>query len=376
MIQSIDITKLATDTIAQKAITHSQEQMNEFASMSFPQILDKIVNSAVDLTLKIAIAILVFYIGKFLINRIYSVVKKILVNRQVELSLSTFILSLMRIALMFILIITVIGILGIETSSFIAIFASAGVAIGMAMSGTLQNFAGGVLILFIKPYKVGDFIEVQGYSGTVKEIQIFYTIINTVDNKAIVIPNGALSTGTINNFSREEYRRVEWNVGISYGDDYEAAKKLVLEMLAKDSRVVEKYIEDDRKKYNTNATPEEEPSEQPSDDIPEDVPHHSRLWRLFHRKRKAFRQRLAARIEEERNKPEITFAIPPIDRSPYVGLKELADSSVNITIRAWTRSEFYWDLYFDINEKIYKEFPKAGLSFPFPQMDVHINNEN
>ena len=220
MIQSIDITKLATDTIAQKAITHSQEQMNEFASMSFPQIIDKIVNSAVDLTLKIAIAILVFYIGKFLINRIYSVVKKILVNRQVELSLSTFILSLMRIALMFILIITVIGILGIETSSFIAIFASAGVAIGMAMSGTLQNFAGGVLILFIKPYKVGDFIEVQGYSGTVKEIQIFYTIINTVDNKAIVIPNGALSTGTINNFSREEYRRVEWNVGISYGDDY------------------------------------------------------------------------------------------------------------------------------------------------------------
>ena len=147
-------------------------------------------------------------------------------------------------------------------------------------------------------------------------------------------------------------------------------------MLAKDSRVVEKYIEDDRKKYNTNATPEEETSEQPSDDIPEDEPHHSRLWRLFHRKRKAFRQRLAARIEEERNKPEITFAIPPIDRSPYVGLKELADSSVNITIRAWTRSEFYWDLYFDINEKIYKEFPKAGLSFPFPQMDVHINNEN
>ena len=118
--------------------------------------------------------------------------------------------------LYFILIITIIGILGIETSSFIAIFASAGVAIGMALSGTLQNFAGGVLILLLKPYKVGDFIEVQGYSGKVKSIQLFNTVINTVDNKAIIVPNGALSTSSINNYSLEQYRCVVWSVGLSY----------------------------------------------------------------------------------------------------------------------------------------------------------------
>ena len=153
---------------------------------------------------KIAIALAVFFIGKWIINRIYHFISKAFIRRNVELSLRTFLLSLIRIILMLILIVIVIGILGINTSSFLAIFASAGLAIGMALSGTLQNFAGGVMILLFKPYKVGDFIEAQGYSGTVKEIQIFNTILNTPDNKTIIIPNGGLSTGSLNNYSKRD----------------------------------------------------------------------------------------------------------------------------------------------------------------------------
>lgn len=358
---------------AEKALSATEQNLSNLTSMDLSQILDKLVNGTVDLAFKIAIAIAVFYIGKFIINRIYRFVKAILVKRQVELSLATFILSLIKITLLFVLIITVIGILGIETSSFIAIFASAGVAVGMALSGTLQNFAGGVLILLIKPYKVGDYIEVQGLSGTVKEIQIFYTIINTIDNKAIIIPNGSLSTGTINNYSKEEYRRVDWTVGISYGDDYELAKKVALEILSKDKRVVKKYIEDDRKKYKALNSEQEIVAQEV---ITEDDDKHSFIWRMFHRKHAKLKRKIAEKIEEEKNKPEITLITKPIDRSPFVGLSQLADSSVNITIRAWTRAEFYWGLYFDVNEKIYTEFPKAGLSFPFPQMDVHLDKND
>ena len=142
------------------------------------------------------------------------------------------------------MLITVIGILGLETSSFLAIFASVGVAIGMALSGTLQNFAGGVLILLLKPYKIGDYIEAQGYAGTVKEIQIFHTIITTYDNKSIIIPNGGLSTGSINNWNREAYRRVDWTISISYGDDVATARKVITDILLADHRVVKEYVED------------------------------------------------------------------------------------------------------------------------------------
>ncbi|MDE6176910.1 MAG: mechanosensitive ion channel family protein, partial [Paramuribaculum sp.] len=171
-----------------------------------------------------------------------------MVRRNVDKSLSTFVLSLVQIVLYFILIVTVIGILGINTSSFIALFASAGVAIGMALSGTLQNFAGGVLILLLKPYRIGDFIEAQGFSGTVTEIQIFSTIICTADNKSIIIPNGGLSTGTINNWSREDYRRVEWTVSLSYGDDVATAKKAILDILESFDEIVKDDIASHRRR--------------------------------------------------------------------------------------------------------------------------------
>ena len=211
-------------------------------SLPFDELMTRLVSSMVTFAINLGIAILVFYVGQIVIKKIYKIVNGIFLRRDVDDSLASFILSLVRMVLYFILIVTVVGILGIETSSFIAIFASAGVAIGMALSGTLQNFAGGVLILLLKPYKVGDYVEAQGYAGTVREIQIFHTVITTPDNKSIIIPNGGLSTGSINNYSRLEYRRVDWIVSISYGDSVDAARAKILEILLNDHRVVKKFI--------------------------------------------------------------------------------------------------------------------------------------
>ena len=200
------------------SVPDPKEELAALKNMSFDQIISTIASDLAHFAISLTAAILVFYAGRFLIGRIYAVVNRMLTRHNTEPSLVTFILSAVRIVLYFILIITVIGILGIETSSFLALFASAGVAVGMALSGTLQNFAGGVLILALKPYKIGDYIEAQGFAGTVKKIEIFNTIITTPDNKTIIIPNGALSTSPINNSNIQPYRRVEWNVGISYGD--------------------------------------------------------------------------------------------------------------------------------------------------------------
>ena len=187
---------------------------------------------------KILFAVIVLIVGRWLVRRLNKLVNKILTKREVDASLTTFVRSLVSITLNLLLVIVIIGILGIETSSFIALFASAGVAVGMALSGTLQNFAGGVMILLFKPFKVGDFIEAQGQSGTVREIQIFNTILTTADNKVIIIPNGGLSTGLMKNYSKEPTRRVDWEFGIAYGDDYTKAREVLARLLDADSRVL------------------------------------------------------------------------------------------------------------------------------------------
>ena len=176
------------------------------------------------------VAIIVYFIGSWLIKRIAKLITKMLQRSNVDPTLYSFLTSIANVVLWFALIIVIISILGIETSSFIALFASAGVAIGMALSGTLQNFAGGVMILLFKPYKVGDFIEAQGYAGTVKAIQIFNTIIRTNDAQTIIIPNGGLATGTMKNYSTEPYRRVDLEFQFAYGTDYEDVKKAIGEI--------------------------------------------------------------------------------------------------------------------------------------------------
>lgn len=212
--------------------------MENLSAISLDTLISKLIDLSVSLGSKLLIALIVFFIGRWLIRRIQRLVVNIMQKRHVEASLFSFVKSLVSITLNFLFVIILISILGIETSSFIALFASAGVAIGMALSGTLQNFAGGVMILLFKPFKVGDYIEGQGQSGTVTEIQIFNTIIGTPDNKVIIIPNGGLSTGITKNYSTAETRRVDWEFGIAYGDSYEKAKTVITRLIESDKRIL------------------------------------------------------------------------------------------------------------------------------------------
>ena len=261
-------------------------------------VFDKLVSFGISAGGHILTAIVVFLVGKLIVNALNRLVAKILDKRHVDTSVKTFLKSLTNILLTIILIISVIGALGINTTSFAALLASAGVAIGMALSGNLQNFAGGLIILLFKPYKVGDLIESQGVIGVVSEIQILHTIITTADNKVIYIPNGSLSSGVVINYSNKDTRRVEWTVGVEYGEDYTKVEQTVRDILAADLRVLK--------------TPE-----------------------------------------------------------PFIVLSALDASSVNVMIRVWVKSSDYWDVYFDINKKIYAVFNEKGIGFPFPQLTVH-----
>ncbi|HIS33801.1 MAG TPA: mechanosensitive ion channel [Candidatus Avirikenella pullistercoris] len=270
--------------------------------MSIEDIIKTVTTSLIEIALKILLAIAIYFIGRWIIRRILRILKHIFEKHNVDTSLRTFLDNLVSISLTIILFIIIIGVLGLNTSSFIAIFASAGLAIGMALSGTLQNFAGGVMLLLLKPYHVGDYIEAQGQSGTVKSIQLFNTIINTPDNKTIIIPNGGISTGIINNYSKETTRRVEWIIGIEYGNDFDQAKTVIKELLDADTRI----------------------------------------------------------LQEPAYLIEIT---------------QLADSAVNIVVRAWVNSSDYWNVFFEMNAKIYKTLPQRGINFPFPQMDIHLKKD-
>lgn len=230
-VNGIKETTGAVGAAVETAVSNPSEIVNKVSGIDWGGLLTSMSSAVMAFGFRLLAALAVFFIGKFIINKLHKMLRVVMEKKKVEPSLTTFLLSLLRFTLLFLLIVTVVAILGIETSSFIAIFASAGVAIGLALSGTLQNFAGGVLILLLKPFKVGDFIVAGGNSGTVKEIQIFNTVILTPSNERISIPNGGLSTDTITNFSSEKYRRVEWNVGISYGDSVAKAREAILGIL-------------------------------------------------------------------------------------------------------------------------------------------------
>lgn len=265
---------------------------------SIDKILDQLLASGIELGKSILTALAIYFIGRYVIKGVNKLVARVIAKRDLEPSVRSFLSSLVNITLTVFLIIAVISALGVETTSFAALLASAGVAIGMALSGNLQNFAGGLLILLIKPFKVGDFIEAQGLTGTVKEIQIFHTILTTADNRVNFIPNGALSNGVLTNYSKQVTRRVEWIIGIEYGEDYEKAKAVVERILANEKRILK-------------------------------------------------------------------------DPTTLVALGALADSSVNLTVRAWVNTTDYWDVYFDINKTIYATFNEEGIGFPFPQLTIH-----
>ena len=262
----------------------------------------ELTSLAITYGIQLVQAIATLVIGLWIVSMVVGVIGRIMDKSNTDPSLAGFIRSLISILLKIMVYITAIGMLGVEMTSFIAILGAAGLAVGMALSGTLQNFAGGVIILLFKPYKVGDFIEAQGYSGVVKEIQIFITVLTTPDNKTVIIPNGPLATGSLINYSAQATRRVDWTYGIAYGDDLDKAYELLNKFIAEDSRILK-------------------------------------------------------------------------DPEPFLALSELADSSVNIVVRVWVNSADYWGVHFDMNEKVYKQFAQAGLSIPFPQMDVHVHKQ-
>jgi len=253
--------------------------------------------------LKILYAVIVLLVGLWVIKVITRSIHNLMDKKAIDASLRPFLKSIVSMTLKVVLLITVLGIVGVEMTSFIAILGAAGLAVGLALSGTLQNFAGGVIILMFKPFKVGDFVEVQDYMGVVKEIQIFSTIIITVDNRVVIIPNGGLSTGSLINYSALPTRRVDLTFGIGYSDDIDKTKALI--------------------------------------------------------------HRLADEHELVLNSP-----------ATFIAISELADSSVNFTVRLWVKTADYWTVYFDMIEKVKKAFDKEGISIPFPQRDVHVHNVN
>ncbi len=197
-----------------------------------------IKNDLVPFAIDAAIAATIVIVGFALVKKLQKLMRKTLAKRGVEESLIPFLSNIVAIILKVLLVITAIGIIGIPTTSLAAILAAAGLAIGMALSGTLQNFAGGVMILIFKPFKVGDYIEAQGYAGTVKEIGLFITTMTALDNRTIMLPNGALSSGSMVNFSTEENRRVDWTFGIGYGDEPAKAREVLLKLINEDSRIL------------------------------------------------------------------------------------------------------------------------------------------
>lgn len=292
------VEKLIVPDSVQKA--QLAEVVSKIAHTDYQQLVNDMISQALWIGLKILLAIAIYIVGKWITSWILRLLNRAFERRNVDASLRNFLRSMIKVVMMILVILAAIQTLGINTTSFLAIFASAGLAVGMALSGTLQNFAGGVILLLLRPYRIGDYITAQGQSGTVKNIGLFSTQLSTPDNRIIYVPNSAISTSIVDNYSQPTTRRVDWNISISYGDDVDVARKAILAMLSADKRVLT------------------EPAE------------------------------------------------------PMVVVAELANSAVILKARAWCANDDYWGLFWDINEKIYKQLPTEGIHFPFPQMDVHI----
>jgi small conductance mechanosensitive channel len=248
---------------------------------------------------KLVLAIVTLIVGLWVINKFVSTLGSNLASKG-DATLGQFISSILSVLFKMVLLISVASMVGIETTSFVAVVGAAGLAIGLALQGSLANFAGGVVILLFKPFKVGDLIDAQGYIGSVKEIQIFNTILKTGDNRIVIIPNGALSSGSMVNINQEATRRVDLVFGIGYNDNIDQAKSTLVSLASNDTRVLKD--------------------------------------------------------------PESVFVV-----------SELADSSVNITVRLWVATSDYWGVYFDMHEGVKKAFDAQGISIPYPQQDVHMH---
>jgi small conductance mechanosensitive channel len=263
--------------------------------------MENLLSLALPVIKSIVFAIVVLIVGLLIIRWITKKVGRIIDKKELDATLKPFIKSVISCILKILLIVAVISILGIETTSFVALFGAAGLAVGLAFQGSLSNFAGGVLILATKPFKVGDYIEANGYSGTVEAIQVLYTDLVTVDNKVIHIPNGSLSNASITNYSEKDTRRVDFQFGAGYEADPAKVVRVLTDIVANHPKTLKE--------------------------------------------------------------PE-----------PFVRMSEHGDSAVIYTVRVWVKAADYWAVHFDVIEKVKQRFDEEGLSIPYPQMDVHINN--
>ena len=285
----------------------NEETAAEIASFDWttiPELLrDKGVDLGIDFGIKVATALAIFLIGKFLVRLVVSAISKVMQKQAVDKTLETFICNLVRISLMVVVVIAAIGAMGIQTTSFIAIFGAAGLAVGLALQGSLSNFASGVLIVLFRPYRVGDFIEAAGIAGSVEQVQILTTILKTGDNKQIIVPNSQIMDSIITNYSANPTRRIDMVVGVSYDDDLDKVRKTIEDLIAAEDRIL-------------------------------------------------------------------------AEPAPTIAVSALADSSVNFVVRPWVNSADYWGVMFDMTEAIKKRFDKEGISFPFPQQDVHLYKQD
>ena len=239
MIQILQSVEITADSVAALPKVEQVAQNLAEGNVRWDQVINQLVSWSLDAGKHILIAAVVYFIGHYLIKLLNYLLAGFLERRKVEVSVQTFVKSFVGILLQVLLIITVVSALGVNTTSFAALLASFGVAIGMALSGNLQNFAGGIVILFLKPYKVGDWVEAQGTAGSVQSIQIFHTVLMTADGKLIYVPNGSMSSGTITNYTLTPTRRAEWVIGIEYGADVAKARQAVLDIIKADSRILD-----------------------------------------------------------------------------------------------------------------------------------------
>ena len=286
---------------------------------------NELMRSAIDFGLRVLVALIIYVIGIYLIRWVKKLLDKAYAKRKTEKTLASFITSFVSISLTILLIVITVSTLGVDTTSLAALLAAGGMAIGMALSGTVQNFAGGIMLLAFKPFKAGDFIEAQGFSGSVVEVNITSTKILTTDNCVVVLPNGALSNGTIKNYTGRPLRRVEWLVSVGYGTDAEAFKQAVLDMLNANERIL---------KADTNMA------------------------------------KLSKELDISKYQlSTVGYKMKAIPE-PFVALKELNDSNITFVVRAWVRSTDYWDVYFGMEQLFYTELPKQGFKFAYPHVTV------
>lgn len=302
-------TEAATEATSIDVTETVQEAADAVASMDPNRIMEFLHNNGLDgsalvtLGRNIVIALLIYYIGRLLVRLAVRGLRKVMQRQNVEPTLEKFVCNLVRMALMVMVIIAAIGALGIQTTSFIAVFGAAGLAVGLALQGSLSNFAAGVLIVLFRPYKVGDFVEAAGIAGSVEQVQILTTILKTPDNKQIIVPNSQIMGSIITNYSANETRRVDLTVGVSYDDDIDKVLATLRELVAAEERILKE--------------------------------------------------------------PECLIKV-----------QALADSSVNFVVRPWVNTADYWGVYFDLTEAIKKRFDQEGITFPFPQQDVHLYKAN